>query len=134
MTEEVGDEHRVGTCAQQLGGECMPEDVRAEPAGWFVAEADLLAEGGDDGPGGAVGQPSDVGGASAAEPVYHRAQRDSVPWGSRCSQEPSGLRAGESIEDELRTKAPLHPGRRDRRDGPVARATVMAIPRYSADR
>jgi hypothetical protein len=58
VTEEVGDEHRVGSCAQQLCREGVPEHVRAEPAGWLVAEADLFAKGGDDGAGGAVGQPS----------------------------------------------------------------------------
>jgi hypothetical protein len=108
VTEEVGDEHRVGTCAQQLGGECMPEDVRAEPAGWFVAEADLLAEGGDDGPGGAVGQPS----ASPIE-LQRRALGGGGPGGP--SQVAKAERSSNRVRGSSRSLPPSRPLPRMRR-------------------
>ena len=66
VAEEFGDQDGVFAVADELGGEGVAQDVRAEGFGGVVTQSDGVAEAGDDVAGGAVAQ------AAAAVVEEHR--------------------------------------------------------------
>jgi len=112
VPEEVGDQDRVGPAAEELGGEGVSQGVGSEaaPGGGVRAESDVVAEVGDDGARGPVGEPA----AAAVEQQRRRVLRVR-PLGRWSSQLVRAVRSSGRVSGSSRSLPPSRPLPRTRR-------------------